>query len=111
MPQYTNNAVWLGHGWLGDNGWFERNKRKKADFRSKEKISALFKKLSNCKIKTVYPHLCPAQMNGKIAACDNEQFARFLDLAEQYNIKRKKLENFFLLSYSKRKYVNLYYSG
>ena len=87
LPQYTNNAVWLGHGWLGDNGWFERNKRKKADFRSKEKISALFKKLSNCKIKTVYPHLCPAQMNGKIAACDNEQFARFLDLAGQYNIK------------------------
>jgi hypothetical protein len=87
LPQYTNNAVWIGHGWLGDNGWFERNKRKKADFRSKEKISALFKKLSNCKIKTVYPHLCPAQMNGKIAACDNEQFARFLDLAEQYNIK------------------------
>ena len=34
LPQYTNNAVWLGHGWLGDNDWFERNKRKKMIFQA-----------------------------------------------------------------------------
>ena len=50
-------------------------------------ISALFKKLSDNKISTVYPHLCPAELNGKIAPYDSRQVERFLDLAEQYNIK------------------------
>ena len=87
LPQYRNNAIWLGHGWLGDDGWFERNNRNKDDFRSVEKISALFKKLSDNKISTVYPHLCPAQLNGKIAPYDSIQVERFLDIAAQYNIK------------------------
>ena len=87
LPEYSNNAIWLGHGWLGDDSWFSRNNRNKEDFRSVEKISALFKKLSDNKISTVYPHLCPAQLNGKIAPYDSEQIERFLDIAEQYNIK------------------------
>ena len=87
LPQYRNNAIWLGHGWMGDDGWFVRNKRNKNDFRSVGKISALFKKLSDNKISTVYPHLCPAQINGKIAPYDSIQVERFLDIAAQYNIK------------------------
>ena len=87
LPEYSNNAIWLGHGWLGDDSWFIRNNRNKEDFRSVEKISALFKKLSDNKISTVYPHLCPAQKNGKIAPYDSGQVERFLDIAEQYNIK------------------------
>ena len=87
LPEYANNAIWLGHGWMGDDGWFERNNRNKNDFRSVEKISALFKKLTDNKISTVYPHLCPAELNGKIAPYDSRQVERFLDLAEQYNIK------------------------
>ena len=87
LPEYSNNAIWLGHGWLGNDSWFSRNNRNKEDFRSVEKISALFKKLSDNKISTVYPHLCPAQMNGKIALYDSGQVERFLDIAEQYNIK------------------------
>ena len=23
LPEFGNNAVWIGHGWLGDDGWFE----------------------------------------------------------------------------------------
>ena len=87
LPEYRNNAIWLGHGWLGADSWFIRNNRNKEDFRSVEKISALFKKLSDNKISTIYPHLCPAQMNGKIAPYDSGQVERFLDIAEQYNIK------------------------
>ena len=87
LPEYANNAIWIGHGWMGDDGWFERNNRNKNDFRSVEKISALFKKLTDNKISTVYPHLCPAELNGKIAPYDSRQVERFLDLAEQYNIK------------------------
>ena len=77
LPKYRNNAIWLGHGWLGDDSWFIRNNRNKEDFRSVEKISALFKKLSDNKISTVYPHLCPAQLNGKIALYDNGQASDF----------------------------------
>ena len=87
LPEYANNAIWLGHGWLGDDSWFIRNKRNKDDFRSVGKISALFKKLSDNKISTVYPHLCPAQLNGKIAPYDSIQVERFLDIAARYNIK------------------------
>ena len=82
-----DNAIWIGHGWLGDDSWFERNKRNKDDFRSKEKISKLFKKLADKKISIVYPHLCPAQFNGRIAPYDTIQTERFLDLAEQYKIR------------------------
>ena len=85
-PHY-NNAIWLGHGWLGDDSWFARNKRNKENFRSTEKISALFKKLSENKISTVYPHLCPAQRNGNIPPYDSAQMELFLDLADQYKIK------------------------
>ena len=87
MPEFRNNAIWLGHGWLGDDSWFVRNKRRKDDFRSAEKISALFKKLADNKIFTVYPHLCPAQFNGKIAPYDDVQTELFLDIAEKYGIK------------------------
>ncbi|MBR2625656.1 MAG: hypothetical protein IKD23_04570 [Lentisphaeria bacterium] len=47
----------------------------------------MFKKLSDNKISTAYPHLCPAEFNGKIAPYDSEQVERFLDIAAQYNIK------------------------
>lgn len=87
LPPYSGNAVWLGHGWLGDDDWFTRNRRDKDDFRNDEKISALFRRLKESKISTVYPHLCPAQPNGKIAACDDVQVGRFLDLAGKYGIK------------------------
>ena len=87
LPEYANNAIWLGHGWMGDDGWFERNNRNKDNFRRVEKISALFKKLSDNKISTVYPHLCPAELNGKIASYDSVQVELFLDIAAQYNIK------------------------
>ena len=87
LPEYPDNAVWIGHGWLGHDSWFSRNQRSKDDFRSEEKIAALFKKLSGSRISIVYPHLCPAQMSGDIPLYDSIQIERFLDLAAQYNIK------------------------
>lgn len=87
LPKFENNAIWLGHGWLGDDLWFKRNKKDISDFRNIEKLKTLFKKLADNDIKTVYPHLCPAQFNGKIAAYDNEQVKLFLDIAEKYKVK------------------------
>ena len=87
LPCFSNNAIWLGHGWLGDDGWFKRNNRNMADFRDVAKCSSLLQKFHDNGISTVYPHLCPAQPNGSIAPCDKEQTERFLDTAEKYNVK------------------------
>ena len=87
MPNFANNAIWLGHGWLGDDNWFKINGRNKEDFRAPIQISALMQNLSTNKIATVYPHLCPAKFNGEIAAYDSTQIEQFLDIAAQYNIK------------------------
>ena len=87
LPKFENNAFWLGHGWFGDDLWFKRNKRNFEDFRNAEKIEILFRKLADNDIKTVYPHLCPAQFNGRIAAYNDEQIERFLDIAVKYKIK------------------------
>ena len=87
LPDFADNAIWIGHGWLGDDAWFTRNGRDPAEFRREGKISALFQKLADHRIRTVYPHLCPARPDGKIAAYDDAQLERFLDLAEKYGIK------------------------
>ncbi len=87
LPEYANNAIWLGHGWLGDDTWFAVNGRDPDDFRSVEKISALFRQLSDHRISTVFPHLCPARGDGRIAAYDDEQIELFLDEAAKYHIQ------------------------
>ena len=87
LPVFSGNAIWLGHGWLGDDGWFKRNNRNVADFRDVDKCTMLLQRLRDNGIATVYPHLCPAQFNGKIAPCDDEQVERFLDIAAQCGIK------------------------
>ena len=61
LPEFANNAIWIGHGWLGDDEWFIRNGRIPAEFRGEAQISALLRKLAANRIKTVYPHLCPTR--------------------------------------------------
>lgn len=87
LPKFENNAIWLGHGWFGDDLWFKRNKRNFEDFRNAEKIEKLLKKLADNDIKTVYPHLCPAQFDGRIAVYNDEQIELFLNIADKYKIK------------------------
>ncbi len=84
---WGRNAIWIGHGWLGDDPWFQRYGRNTADFRDEAKIDALLKNLQDNHIKYVYPHLCPAQPGGAIAASDPAQVERFLDAAEKYGIQ------------------------
>ena len=87
LPRFSSNAIWLGHGWLGDDGWFKRNNRNVSDFRDVDKCTVLLQRLRDNGIATVFPHLCPAQFNGRIAPCDNEQVERFLDISALYGIK------------------------
>ncbi len=75
------NGIWLSHGWLGDDGWFERygKEARKPDFRSPKRISELAARLRAHNVTDVFPHLCPADPGGKIPPVDREQAERFLD--------------------------------
>ncbi|WP_035606471.1 glycosyl hydrolase family 18 protein [Haloferula sp. BvORR071] len=74
-----SNGIWLQHGWLGDDAWFETNGRDPARFRSAEKIQQLRTQLTRHGIKYVFPHLCPCLPDGSITAHDPVQMERFLD--------------------------------
>lgn len=80
------NAIWLQHGWLGDDVWFERNGRDKSRFRDDAKIRELAELLSAHGIRDVYPHLCPCTSVGDIAAVDPAQTERFLDHFEGFRV-------------------------
>ncbi|MDR0933362.1 MAG: hypothetical protein LBM70_10155 [Victivallales bacterium] len=80
------NAIWLEHGWLGDDAWFARNSREISRYRSFSRIVELMRNLKFQQIRFVYPHLCPAQFSGEIAPYNQEQVERFLDVAEEYDI-------------------------
>lgn len=73
------NGIWLQHGWLGDDRWFERYRKDKELFRNDERIGELADLLSGHGVKYVYPHLCPCSSDGRIAAVDSIQTERFLD--------------------------------
>lgn len=76
------NAIWLGHGWLGDDGWFARQKREndRALFRSRSRIEELARKLARHHLADVYPHLCPADEKGTLPPVDAGQVELFLDV-------------------------------
>jgi len=65
------NGIWLQHGWLGDDGWFNRNKRNPKLFRHPEKIQKLADRLKRHKITDVFPHLCPCTNEGNIAGANH----------------------------------------
>ncbi len=73
------NGIWLQHGWLGDNAWFERNRRDTTLFRSERRIRELADLLTRHGITYVFPHLCPCSPTGEIAPVDADQAELFLD--------------------------------
>lgn len=75
------NAIWLQHGWLGNDKWFKDNHRNPDLFRDRKKILQLINKLFRYHIKYLYPHLCPCSSDGKIAEVNHAQVELFLDCA------------------------------
>lgn len=73
------NGIWLQHGWLGDDRWFERYRKNKELFRNEAQIGELAQLLSGHGVNYVFPHLCPCSSDGKIAPVDSIQTERFLD--------------------------------
>lgn len=76
------NGVWLQHGWLGDDEWFDHYQRDHALFRNDRAIDETIDKLKAHGISYVFPHLCPATDEGGIALVDHAQVERFLDRTE-----------------------------
>jgi hypothetical protein len=76
------NGIWLQHGWLGDDLWFQNNKKvdRIPSFRSEEAVRGLGSRLRAHHITDIFPHLCPTDQSGRIAAVDDAQVERFLDL-------------------------------
>ncbi len=74
-----SNGLWLQHGWLGDDSWFERNQRDKTRFRDPEKVQVLSHRLNTHGIQYVFPHACPTDSSGRISPVDPVQTELFLD--------------------------------
>jgi len=75
------NAIWLGHGWLGSDEWFLRHGKEDAiyKFRDPGQIHALAELLKTHHISDVFPHVAPADLNGRLPAIDHDQTEQFLD--------------------------------
>ena len=81
------NGIWLQHGWIGDDFWFDTNSRDRSKFRSAERIEKLTAKLSEHQIRYVFPHLAPAQLDGRLAGNDAVQTELFLDACSAADIQ------------------------
>lgn len=75
------NGIWLQHGWLGDDGWFDRYDKTDRinEFRDDKRLTELSKQLQAYHITDVYPHLAPTSPDGRIALLNDEQAERLLD--------------------------------
>lgn len=76
----SRNGIWLSHGWLGGDKWFEENTKtnKIKEFRNLTQIHALAKTLRQHHIQDIFPHLCPSDPYGKLPKVDDAQVERFL---------------------------------
>ena len=73
-----SNGIWLQHGWLGDNKWFQQHKKNPQQFRNLQNILQLKNLLVRHHITDVYPHLAPCRKSGEIPAVDPKQTRQFL---------------------------------
>ncbi len=82
------NGIWLQHGWLGADAWFERHRRVERipEFRSEARVRALAEQLRAHGIRDVFPHVAPTNEDGSLPDVDPAQTERFLDAFEGYRV-------------------------
>jgi hypothetical protein len=83
---FKKNGIWIQHGWLGGNDWFEQNKRDKQLFRSHDQIQKLASLFKKNNIQYVFPHLCPCTRDGTLPSIDPEQTNLFLKEMADFKI-------------------------
>ena len=81
----SRNALWIGHGWLGADSWFQSD-AEKARFRDASNIDELARKCRANGIRDLYPHLTPTQTDGAVAAPDDAQLEQFLDHTKELRV-------------------------
>ena len=82
------NGLWLQHGWMGDDGWFERNGKTALipRFREPERIARLAEQLRAHHVTDVFPHVAPARDFGQLPALDAAQSEHFLQGLEGFRV-------------------------
>jgi hypothetical protein len=82
------NGIWMQHGWLSDDAWFERNHKtdRIPQFRDDARIAELAHRLREHGITDVFPHMAPAQPGGKLPPLHTEQTERFLNGMEGFRV-------------------------
>ena len=80
------NGIWIQHGWLGDDSWFQQNAVDESTFRDGRRIRELADRLTRHGVNYVFPHLCPCDPAGIISSVDPVQTERFLDHFEHLSV-------------------------
>lgn len=82
------NAIWLSHGWLGGDDWFEKYDKQNelTKYRNDASISQLLDKLRQHGITDLFPHVSPANEKGILPPIDRKQTKRFLELAQEFRV-------------------------
>jgi len=75
------NGIWLAHGWMGADEWFVRNGKTNqfGRYRDPDSLRQLAERMRRHHITDLFPHLCPADPQGRLPAWDPVHTERFLD--------------------------------
>jgi hypothetical protein len=75
------NGIWISHGWFAEDKWFSRSagSNQLERYREPRHIQELASLLRNHHVTDVFPHLCPAEMNGRLPDVSSNQVETFLD--------------------------------
>ncbi len=84
----NQNGIWMTHAWLGDDGWFQHNRKTATipDFRNPDRINELGDLLRRHAITDLFPHLAPTDISGRLPALDDAQARLFLEIMADFRI-------------------------
>ena len=80
------NGIWLQHGWLGDDTWFQTYQKSSQHFRNPANILHLKHQLRAHHITELYPHVAPCLPTGEIAKVDPQQTRQFLAVMDEFHV-------------------------
>ena len=73
------NGMWIAHGWLGGDDWFQTYVKDVAAYRSENALRVLVSRCEKNHITDLFPHLCPCGSDGSLPSVNREQVERFLE--------------------------------
>ena len=70
------NGMWISHGWIGDDVWFEKYNKDFDEYRSEQSFARLESLVKRLEIVYLFPHLCPTSSNGAIPGYNRRQIEK-----------------------------------